>query len=478
MAGELLDYAPFDEGRSRRRGRPAGLDHSFTFGSGASFIVAHSDITMSNLVAKPGIDQVVLSFDYTDTNTNPLWQIAAVEVWIAKVNDRTQASEFGESTDLAMFTHNVRADEGIRYYWIRARDGAGNVGAWFPSSDTAGVQAAANKTPNIAGLNFNLANGKIVASVASNNLTLAIKTEGGNDPSSSDPVFVNFRKVDGNYIGIKIDYALSITLSSGFTFNNGNDIAFRVYLLAINDDDNNVVRLGVYEWTYTNAPVPQLDEAVPVSSLANTTSSAGPGVVYTTTGQPVLSNKAFRILGFLDWNSGLPNEAAGLWSLEPDEIELFHASSKKPGDVVAFRSAAFGRHSGTTIIPFDNSVPINTEGFEIGTLSYTPRSPVNYFVHNAIVPMAHDAPSEVMLTLFRDSESAARRVAYNYCAAANKPVQVSMKHVDRAQTTLQITAKFRAGAAVAGTLTVVGVGGADVFIASASGYIEIIELNG
>jgi hypothetical protein len=36
-------------------------------------------------------------------------------------------------------------------------------------------------------------NGKLVASVASNALTIAVKTLAGNDPSASDPVFFVFR---------------------------------------------------------------------------------------------------------------------------------------------------------------------------------------------------------------------------------------------------------------------------------------------
>lgn len=60
-------------------------------------------------------------------------------------------------------------------------------------------------------------NGKITRSVASNNLTVAIKTLAGNDPSATDPVFV---VINGSLR--KISSALSITLNAGTNwFNSG-----------------------------------------------------------------------------------------------------------------------------------------------------------------------------------------------------------------------------------------------------------------
>jgi len=63
-----------------------------------------------------------------------------------------------------------------------------------------------------------LINGKIVPSVASNNLTVAIKTLAGNDPSASDPVYVRI----GDVIRT-ISASLSVTLNAGTNlFNAGS----------------------------------------------------------------------------------------------------------------------------------------------------------------------------------------------------------------------------------------------------------------
>lgn len=77
-----------------------------------------------------------------------------------------------------------------------------------------------------------MANGQIVRTVASNALTVALKTEGGNDPSTSDPVWI---KIDNTMY--QVTAALSLTLSSGTGFFSAsstslaaNPIDYFVYL--------------------------------------------------------------------------------------------------------------------------------------------------------------------------------------------------------------------------------------------------------
>lgn len=80
--------------------------------------------------------------------------------------------------------------------------------------------------------NGTMFNGKIVPSVTSNNLTVALKTFAGNDPSATDPVSVIINSTI--YV---ITSALSITLNAGTKwFNSGsaelatNEIDYFVYL--------------------------------------------------------------------------------------------------------------------------------------------------------------------------------------------------------------------------------------------------------
>lgn len=86
---------------------------------------------------------------------------------------------------------------------------------------------------NIGGLKHGeMVNGKIQVTVASNNITLALKTRAGNDPSATDPVIVN---INGTYR--LITSALSVTKNAGTNwFGSGStelatkEIDYFVYL--------------------------------------------------------------------------------------------------------------------------------------------------------------------------------------------------------------------------------------------------------
>jgi hypothetical protein len=106
-----------------------------------------ADITMSNLVATPGDNQVLLSFAYSDPNVSPdqtALQIAAVEVYWSKTNDRDQALFWGEAGyPFTSFLHAKPPGEGDHYYWVRSRDNSGTYGPWHPSGATDGVRSRA-----------------------------------------------------------------------------------------------------------------------------------------------------------------------------------------------------------------------------------------------------------------------------------------------------------------------------------------------
>jgi hypothetical protein len=77
-----------------------------------------------------------------------------------------------------------------------------------------------------------LYNGKIVPSVTSNNLTVALKTMAGNDPSATDPIYIRI-----NSVLRKVTSALSVTKNSGTNWCNAGsaelatkEIDYFVYL--------------------------------------------------------------------------------------------------------------------------------------------------------------------------------------------------------------------------------------------------------
>lgn len=100
-----------------------------------------SDITVSGLTTTGDVKGVKLKWAYSDPRSGALQNIAldAVEVWGGAVNDRADGgfAKFGEGqTD---FLHAGLGRGDARYYWIKARDKIGGLGAWYPSGATSGV---------------------------------------------------------------------------------------------------------------------------------------------------------------------------------------------------------------------------------------------------------------------------------------------------------------------------------------------------
>jgi hypothetical protein len=184
------------------------------------------------------------------------------------------------------------------------------------------------------GPEFVMLNGKLAASVASNNLTIAVKTRAGNDPSAGDPVLFVFRNATaatGDYIVIKVVGALGFTVNSGNTLGATNGVPFRIWIVAINN--GGTVLLGAFQSVTggaTPTAIAPLMEDVLQSTGAGTNGGSSAGTIYTSVAS--LSGVAIRILGYLEWNAGLAT--AGAWSSGPTKIQLFGPGIKKPGDVV------------------------------------------------------------------------------------------------------------------------------------------------
>jgi hypothetical protein len=468
MAGEQLFDTVFDGVRRSARPSRGGVEPAFGFDAPV-FIIAHSDITMSALVAKSGVYQVALTFSYTDTNTNPLWQIAAVEIWISKVNDRTQASEFAQAdSPFTSFTHLIPSHEGVRYYWIRARDGAGNVGPWFPTSDTAGVQAAPDAVPQIAGLNLNLGNGKLVASVAANALTVAVKTINGDDPGASNPVFVQFRKSDGSFQSAAITAAMSQTIAAGTTLNAVSAKALRLWATIINAD-------GVLSLALFNALSRSTNSIVALPEV-----SSGAAFYPALTAGDGYTNVAslYRVVGFLEWTSGLAT--AGQWSVVPDVISGFRDGMKRPGEIIQSNVNSYvTAATGTTQIPFDDTPPQDTEGEMVGGVVVFPQSKANVIETDFVIPCSYSAIGVLTAAVFDPDDGTADAVyaAWEKISAADDPVTIRglfRRTADQGT----ITHSVNLGGSVAGTFTFVGSGGSRKLGGSAAAVIRASEIQG
>ena len=182
------------------------------------------------------------------------------------------------------------------------------------------VAASVNAThvaTSIPGFGFDAPiNLGISATVAGNALTIAIKGADGNDASSSNPVIIPFRSptaATGTPVVRSLTAALSLAVSSGSTLGTTNSAAFRLTVAIF--DDGGTLRVGVI-----NATTMGVNEGAVASSTAEGGAGAADSANTWYTGSAVTS-KAFRIVGYLDYPSGLAT--AGTWSAAPTTTQIY-----------------------------------------------------------------------------------------------------------------------------------------------------------
>lgn len=113
-------------------------------------------------------------------------------------------------------------------------------------------------------------------------------------------------------------------------------------------------------------------------------------------------------------------------------------------------------NTGTTQMPYDDTIPQNTEGDEYMTLAITPTSATNKLLIEVVIVLAnsssgaHDALS---VALFQDSTANALAGISNHLSFVNEPIILNFKHFMTTGTSSETTFKVRAGLAAAGTMT-------------------------
>jgi len=281
----------------------------------------------------------------------------------------------------------------------------------------------------------------LTAAVAANAITISIKDQSGADPTSTSPVLIPFRNVTtatGTPSWLSITAANSVTVSSGSTLGTSNITPFRIWVVAFNDAST--IRLGVINCVTTSGIAP-LYEAALTSSTAEGGGGAADsaGVYYTGT---AATSKSFRILGYFEYSSGLTT--AGTWNAAPDAVQLFGPGIKKPGNIVQLQRSTINSLDTTTVaIPFDNTIPQNTEGKQFLSLAITPASKLNLLYVDVSATLAGVSGNQYAMALFQDSTVNA--LCCTSYTANNGIYQSVLQYFVQAGTTSTTTFKMRAG---------------------------------
>lgn len=316
-------------------------------------------------------------------------------------------------------------------------------------------------------------NGKLVPTVNSNALTIALKTAAGLDPSVDDPVLVIFRNATlatGDYTIISVTAATSLVISSGSTLGTIGAQAHRLYVVGVNDAG--VFRLGIYNpWDDANKFLRGISDADLYSSTAEGGAGAADSPLVLYTGTAVVT-KAVRTLAYLESTQAV----AGTWVTVPSKPQLMGPGVYRTGDEVARSYKAFGAvATGTTLLPADDTIPQITEGDEYMTIPHTPRSAINLLDVTALWCGTNTVTQQLAAALFQDAIANGLKVAVNANGAALL-VPLPLQHQMVALTVNAITFRVRAGGQNAGTTTFNGAAGARLYGGAMGSFMQVREI--
>lgn len=152
-------------------------------------------------------------------------------------------------------------------------------------------------------------------------------------------------------------------------------------------------------------------------------------------------------------------------------------NGSRAGDIVQIVNTQTGAvATGSTTIPFDDTIPQNTEGEEYMSLAITPKSATNKLKIDVVLNCACSSLAQIVVALFQDSTAnALAAMTPSRIEAAGVQSSCSFSHYMAAGTTSATTFKVRAGPS-SGTMTFNGSGGARRFGGVMASSITITEI--
>jgi hypothetical protein len=152
-----------------------------------------------------------------------------------------------------------------------------------------------------------------------------------------------------------------------------------------------------------------------------------------------------------------------------------HPVGKMIGQTVTFQTGSVA--TGTTIIPFDDTIPQNTEGDQYMSLAITPNNASSILEIDVTVMLSSSTGAlSLICALFQDATANALATVFSFQPTATGPVTLNLKHSMTAGTTSATTFKVRGGAPSAGTTTFNGTSGGRLFGGVIASRITIKEI--
>ncbi len=133
--------------------------------------------------------------------------------------------------------------------------------------------------------------------------------------------------------------------------------------------------------------------------------------------------------------------------------------------------------TGTTAIPFDDTIPQITEGVELMTLAITPTNASNILLIEVVAMLSIAGTGKLhCLALFQDSTAGALASAIQDCPISTERAMIGFNHYMVAGVAVSTTFRFRAGAFDTTTMTFNGSSGGRYHGGALASSITITEI--
>ena len=132
--------------------------------------------------------------------------------------------------------------------------------------------------------------------------------------------------------------------------------------------------------------------------------------------------------------------------------------------------------TGTTLIPFDNTIPQLSEGNNVFTVNWTPTGIGNGIRITAVIFGAYSVAANVTAALFQDSTANAVAAVATQTTVANQSFSLELVWQVTAPSLTAIAFKLQLGGSTAGTLTINGNSGTAIFGGVAASSLIITEI--
>lgn len=166
---------------------------------------------------------------------------------------------------------------------------------------------------------------------------------------------------------------------------------------------------------------------------------------------------------------------------EPNTVIPLNASGRFPTSAVPGAGQIVSSFTGavlttSTAFPIDDTIPQNTEGREVATVSITPTSATSLLLIVGTVSMSNNnAGYTCGVGLFVDTTADALAAAFSGDGSAEREQNITVYHVVTAGSTTARTYKLRAGSGNTGVTTINGAAGGRFFGGVASSGIFVVE---